>query len=129
MCLHNHHTPSTWLHRTSGGIGWKSSQESTTPATVCLCSMIYSALSAGNPRVPLLQRMPARCYNPARPRSSSASSPRRAAHVPPAGTRYRATRPNGVFASTGGHPKRASQNPLQLLRRSLGCASQGNVGA
>lgn len=115
---------STQLCRTSGGIGWKTSHRTTTPSTVCLCSVIYSALSSGNPRAPgLLRRTPGCCYNPAQPRSSSASSPSCVTHVPFASTRCRVTRTKGDFVSTGGIP-----NPLWLLHRSLGCASQGNVG-
>lgn len=89
-----------------------------------LCSVIYSALSSGNPRVLLLRMTPNRCYNPAWPCSSSASSPSPSANVPLTGTRCRATWTKGVFVSTDGVP-----NLLWLLHRSPGCASQGNAGA
>lgn len=37
---------STWLGRTSGGFGWKSSQGPPTPSTVCLCSVhLFSSVT------------------------------------------------------------------------------------
>lgn len=46
MCLIDAMPLSIWFHRTSGDTGWKSSQGSTTPSPVCLCSVIYSAHQA-----------------------------------------------------------------------------------
>lgn len=74
--------PSTRLRRTSGGIGSKCSQRATTPSSVCLCSVIYSALSSGSPSASLLWMMAGCCCKPARPRSNATSIPSRAADIP-----------------------------------------------
>lgn len=66
--------PPAWLGRTAGGIGWKTSQGPTTPCAVWLRSVIYGALSSGNPRASLLRMTPGHATTHPGPCSSPASS-------------------------------------------------------